>query len=95
MVPNCGEAGPKVAGEWVEVEVLDGNADIVECALDLEVGPMIRATRVNCTGKIARVRVIPLEAYLSMLQSRAVENLRAWMTLRSGNPNLRVQAIVV
>ena len=29
LVPNCGEAGPKVAGEWVEVEVLDGNADIV------------------------------------------------------------------
>lgn len=58
MVPNYGEAGPQVAGEWGEVEVLDGNADIVECALDLEVGPMIRATRVNCTGKIARVRAI-------------------------------------
>ena len=29
LVPNCGEAGPKVAREWVEVEVSDGNADIV------------------------------------------------------------------
>ena len=51
-------AWPRLAGELVEVEAVDGNPDIVECVIDLEVNPMMRATRVNWTGKMARVGAI-------------------------------------